>query len=288
MTSVKKIYIDSRFGKGTASRFSIELDQTVETAPDTVCYVTNFSAPVSFPTITAGLNDKVYILEENDRVGYYALGRIVTLPAAVYNASTLAQALQDALNGSGKTLSATYTVTYQGAQNHLLITTSDPDFQYFTLLDDQTLADPLFKRGYWTLTLHAPGPNYDPGNLMSANSLLGVSTTLFDLGRPALRSTWTSSTVDVRTVTALFLHSETLSDFRSIAPNGSRSVIRVIPVTQSWGSLIHDGHTGLSQDCIDVGQRSFKTIEFSIRDIYGSYVDFAGASVSFSLLFAQR
>ena len=82
-----------------------------------MAYITGFSCPVSFLTVTQGSTTRCTGWRRTSReaVGTdfqpdfsTCTARILTLPPAVYNAQTLATALQDALNGAGKTIPATY------------------------------------------------------------------------------------------------------------------------------------------------------------------------------------
>ena len=75
----------------------------------------------------------------------------------MYNAQTLGAALQDALNGAGKVIPATYAVTYVGTQNHLQITltSSDPhDGSCFAPLGDATLTSKFWHDLYLGSLLH--------------------------------------------------------------------------------------------------------------------------------------
>ena len=174
--SVRKIYVDSRFGKGTASRFDYELSETVTCNDGCVAYITGFTCPVSFLSVQKGLNDRVFWLECDFS---YAVGtdfqpdfltvtaRILTLPPAVYNALTLATVLQDALNGAGKVVPGTYAVTYEGTQNHLQVSVSNPsdpqDGSCFAPLGDKPLTDQFWHDQFWkTFFVHSAGMDYSP------------------------------------------------------------------------------------------------------------------------------
>ena len=60
---VRKIYIDTRFKRdkyGSNTNFEIDLPQTVECPPNTVCYVDEIVLPNTITTIQAGVNDRLY------------------------------------------------------------------------------------------------------------------------------------------------------------------------------------------------------------------------------------
>ena len=66
--SVRKIYVDSRFGVGPSHQFTYELAESVTTNEGAVCYVTGFSCPISFLNVTQGVNDHLYLVIEDDDV----------------------------------------------------------------------------------------------------------------------------------------------------------------------------------------------------------------------------
>ena len=298
MASVRKIYVDSRFGRGPAHRFTYELPETVTCNEGCVAYITGFSCPISFLTVTQGVNDKLYWLEAavNEALPLLAVhGRIMTLQPAVYNATSLAMELQRVLNLPDKTLTqATYSCSYEAGQNHLLITATpaDPsDPHFFAPVGDFPLTDRGFHDFTWpALTQYDASLNYDYTNPTTANSLLGITTNVQPGGgglEPVFAGSYQTTTVDVRTVSAIYLHSENLGVYNTIGPNGTHSIIHRIPIRDAYGSVIHDQHSGLIDDVVDCSQQSFRTLQFSIRDACGNLVDLQGGYVTFSILFAQ-
>ena len=93
--------------------------------------------------------------------------------------------------------------------------------------------------------------------------------------------------MDIRGVTALFLCSETLSQYDVLGPSGNKSIIKRIPIVEPAGSVVWDTHTGLLTDCVHCGGQSFRQLQFSVRDAYNNLVDIKG-SVSFSIVFARE
>ena len=60
---VRKIYVDTRYKRdkyGSNTSFEIELPQTVECPPNTVCYVDEIVLPNTTTTIQTGINDRLY------------------------------------------------------------------------------------------------------------------------------------------------------------------------------------------------------------------------------------
>ena len=58
----------------------------------------------------------------------------------------------------------------------------------------------------------------------------------------------TTGTVDVRNVHVLYIHSNALSNFSSIGPAGSRTVLARLPVTNLSGSVLFKQHSGNQHD----------------------------------------
>ena len=89
-------------------------------------------------------------------------------------------------------------------------------------------------------------------------------------------------------VGSLYLHSDLTSS--TIAPNGSRTVLRRIPITVDFGSVLHDPDYYAPEDSwITLGKRTLKRMRFSLRDIHGQEIEFASNTPwSFSLCFARK
>ena len=64
------------------------------------------------------------------------------------------------------------------------------------------------------------------------------------------------------------------------------SVRKKVPVSSSFGYLIMDSVVA-PHDKIDVSRQLIKTVEFSLRDVYGSIINLHGAAISFSLVFVS-
>jgi len=65
---------------------------------------------------------------------------------------------------------------------------------------------------------------------------------------------------------------------------GENTIIKKVPVSSSFGYLII-GSVVAPHDKIDVSRQLIKTVEFSLRDVYGSIINLHGAAISFSLVF---
>ena len=112
---------------------------------------------------------------------------------------------------------------------------------------------------------------------MSANEVLGVLT-------PQQGTSVKTSLVDLRRYHNIYLSSPTLSSYSTLGPRGENNIIKKVPVTSDYGSMIFDSVVA-SHDWTAVSKILLKTLEFRLSDAYGRTIDFHGIPVSFCLLF---
>ena len=80
------------------------------------------------------------------------------------------------------------------------------------------------------------------------------------------------------------MHCPNLGHFNSIGVRGENYIIKKIPVSSSFGYLILDSVVS-PHDKMDVSRQNVKTIQITLKDVYGTVINLHGASVSFSLVF---
>ena len=116
---------------------------------------------------------------------------------------------------------------------------------------------------------------------------VGLLTTLAADGTG---TTWpkayTSGEIDVRNLHSVHIHSNALSNFSSLGPKGSRSVIARNPVTGLSGSVLYKQHSANLHDIIDCSGKMLRLLDFSVRNSHNQLVDLHGGSLSFELIFA--
>ena len=61
-------------------------------------------------------------------------------------------------------------------------------------------------------------------------------------------------------------------------------MVKQVTVSSSFGYLIIDS-VAAPHDEIDVSRQCVNTVQFSLRDAYGTAIDLHGAAISFSLVF---
>ena len=99
---------------------------------------------------------------------------------------------------------------------------------------------------------------------------------------------WTSSYLNLAPFRYIFISSPTLSDYRYSAPNTySSSIIKKVLVNQQLGGIINDAGSSLSEDYLDVGNKTLKRLHFRITDERGTPLNLYGISVQFALLFSN-
>ena len=77
--AVRKLFVDSRFlALGDSSSFEYELPEVLELPKDTVAFVAEFTTVVSWDTVSASRNNKLYVIEQVGQV-YHA--RVVVVPS---------------------------------------------------------------------------------------------------------------------------------------------------------------------------------------------------------------
>ena len=115
---------------------------------------------------------------------------------------------------------------------------------------------------------------------MSANEVLGNVT-------PQIGVTVKTSLVDLRRYHNVYLYSPTLSSYSTLGPRGENNIIKKVPITSDYGSMIFDSVVA-SHDWVNVSKILLKTLEFRLSDAYGRTIDMRGMPISSSLVFMQQ
>ena len=124
----------------------------------------------------------------------------------------------------------------------------------------------------------------DNNNIQYINGVLRNSNSItVNLETEYYRS-YESGFIDLLNVHNVYLHCPNLGHFNSIGVRGENTIIKKVPVSSSFGYLIIDSVVA-PHDKIDVSRQLIKTIQFSLRDVYGSVINLHGAAISFSLVF---
>ncbi len=121
------------------------------------------------------------------------------------------------------------------------------------------------------------GPNFDHNNLQSANGIITNVT-------PQYAQNILTGIVDLRRYHNIYISSSNLSSFTTLGPLGQNNIIKKVPITSDYGSVIYDNVVA-NHDWFNVSKLLLKTLEFRLSDAYGNTIDLKGTSISFSLIF---
>ena len=133
MLPIKKIYIDSRFRSNDSAShtdFKIDLPTSIYLPDNTGLFITDICIPMSWYTIDASRNNKLYFAVKVNATDEVLLQG--TIAPGNYNIASLAEAISTALNNSGNTSIGTFTVTTHINQNKIDITNSTRMFRILT------------------------------------------------------------------------------------------------------------------------------------------------------------
>ena len=262
--SIRKIYVDSRFKTADSysdAQFKFELKESVQLPDKCVCFVDDLVIPHSWYNVEE--NSKYLYVRRYQDLSNTTTDHIIALEVQNHTFDSLKNALQASLDAAFG--SNVFTVTKNDRSGIITVTIeAQSDCKIFT---DAELQGNII----WY------GASYDSSNLMSANEVLGVLT-------PQIGVTVKTSLVDLRRYHNVYLSSPTLSSYSTLGPRGENNIIKKVPVTSDYGSMIFDSVVA-SHDWVNVSKRLLKTLEFRLSDAYGRTIDFHGIPVSFSLIF---
>ena len=125
----------------------------------------------------------------------------------------------------------------------------------------------------------------DNNNLQSISGVLRNTNSITVNLEPEYYKSYESGFIDLLNVHNVYLHCPNLGYFNSIGVRGENTIIKKVPVSSPFGYLIIDSVVA-PHGKIDVSRQPIKTIQFSLRDVYGSIINLHGAAISFSLVFA--
>ena len=268
-----KVYVDSEQrlpSSNSSSDFIIELNEVLETMPNTVMYVTEEIIPQSYYTTPEGFYQYVYLILYNTSDLSIVRYVKVDLTNQVYFAAQLSGSIVTLLNTATNDIQADlFTYNYDSDQRRLNITISNSAYSFKIPTDKELKAVPWDGQ---TLT--------DP---MSINKLIGN----YEEKAPT-SATWSSGLFNLNPFNSIYILSPELSDFHYSAPDGySNSIIKKVNLMFNVGGVTVNSSAPLLNDYIDVSNRSLKRLRFRITDARGKVINLHQQPVSFSLLFVN-
>ena len=210
-----KVYVDSQKRlpqSESSSDFIMQMNENLETNPNTVMYVMDEVIPQSYYTTPEGFYQFVYVIVYNTSDGSVQAYLKVDLKNQVFFASQLVGRISNLLSQEAvnQGLPADlFTSSYDSDQRRMILNITDNGYN-FKLPTDKELQESSIWNGN---ILEDP---------MSVNNLIGNYE-----AKVATNNTWTSGLLNLNPFNALYIVCTELSDFHYSAPDGySNSIIK--------------------------------------------------------------
>jgi hypothetical protein len=223
---------------------------------------------------------------------------VLTLDSGVYTATSLATLIQtkiDTVTGTGNffvgnnTSKNTISISTGGLYTKFYILTDSDlatrvsgtwNLQYFTNTAGQVVHNPHYNSTY----------NYELNNTMSCNDVLNNNdgfSPVYTIPSISPGGSYISNFLNLSLVRNLYISSPNLGSYSTLGARGESNILKKVPVTSSYGSMIIDTATS-NHDFLDCSDQCLSTIEFNIRDVMGNIIPLHGSNVSFSIVFAAH
>ena len=271
-----KVYVDSQKRlpqSESSSDFIIQMNENLETHPNTVMYVMDEVIPQSYYTTPEGFYQFMYVIIYNTSGGSVQAYLKIDLKNQVFFASQLVGRISNLLSQEAVSQSLPsnlFTSSYDSDQRRMILNITDNAYSFKVPTDKE-----LQESTIWSGNILE-----DP---MSVNNLIGN----YESTVPT-NTTWTSGLMNLNPFNSLYIVCTELSDFHYSAPDGySNSIIKKTNMMFNVGGITINQSAPLINDWIDVSNRSLKRLRFRITDSRGKTVDLHNQPVSFTLLFVN-
>ena len=271
-----KVYVDSQRRlpqSESSSDFIMQMNENLETHPNTVMYVMDEVIPQSYYTTPEGFYQFVYVIVYNTSDGSVQAYLKIDLKNQVFCASQLVGRISNLLSQEAvnQGLPADlFTSSYDSDQRRMILNITDNGYN-FKLPTDKELQESSIWNGN---ILEDP---------MSVNNLIGNYE-----AKVATNNTWQGNLMNLNPFNSLYIVCTELSDFHYSAPDGySKSIIKKVNMMFNVGGITVNTSATLVNDWIDVSNRSLKRLRFRITDSRGKTIDLHNQPVSFTLLFVN-
>ena len=271
-----KVYVDSQKRlpqSESSSDFIIQMNENLETHPNTVMYVMDEVIPQSYYTTPEGFYQFMYVIIYTTSGGSVQAYLKIDLKNQVFFASQLVGRISNLLSQEAVSQSLPsnlFTSSYDSDQRRMILNITDNAYSLKVPTDKE-----LQESTIWSGNILE-----DP---MSVNNLIGN----FESTVPT-NTTWTSGLMNLNPFNSLYIVCTELSDFHYSAPDGySNSIIKKTNMMFNVGGITINQSAPLINDWIDVSNRSLKRLRFRITDSRGKTVDLHNQPVSFTLIFVN-
>ena len=268
-----KVYVDSQKRlpqSESSSDFIMQMNENLETHPNTVMYVMDEVIPQSYYTTPEGFYQFMYVIIYNSGDGSVQAYLKIGLKNQVFFASQLVGRISNLLSQEAvnQGLPADlFTSSYDSDQRRMILNITDNTYSFKIPTDKE-----LQESSIWNGNILE-----DP---MSVNNLIGNYE-----AKVATNNTWTSSLMNLNPFNSLYIVCTELSDFHYSAPDGySNSIIKKTNMMFNVGGITVSTSPPLVNDWIDVSNRSLKRLRFRITDSRGKTVNLHNAPVSFTFV----
>jgi hypothetical protein len=256
MLPIKKLYVDSRFKSSDSesdSSFKVDLPTTLLMPQNTVFYIDDVSIPVSWYTVGAGRNNKLYYRIDG-------VARMAELDEGKYDLITLSNRILDALK---EFYVGIFTVEPDINTNRFKIKSSTTS-PFEILTDAQALAAGFSQP------------------LQSINNVLrNTVPSVHDMDNE-----FVSNYLDFLPIRNLYIVSPNLGNYNTMSVSGERGIIKKVPVTANYNEMIFD-QVVLGNDYLDCSRQTLSRLEFQLKDVFGNVVELNGNHWSFSIVFSH-
>ena len=274
-----KVLVDSQERlpqSNSSSDFIIELNEVLETFPNTVMYVTDEVIPQSYYTTPEGFYQYFYLILYKTSDGSIERFCKIDVKNQVFFASQLIANIITQLNALTSDIQAVFTSSYDSDQRNTTITITLNTFSFKIPTDEE-----LKGMEWHSSTLG--DPSYIIDEPMSIIKLIGN----YEI-KAMTNSSWTSGLFNLNPINSVYIICSEFSDYHYSAPSSySNAIIKRINMMYNVGGVTVSSSPPLMNDFIDVSNRSFKRLRFRITDAQGKTIDFHNAPISFSLLFVN-
>ena len=270
---IRKVYVDSRFRtEGTNSDFTLDLKQNIETQQNTVAFLDDVTIPHTWYSVAEN-NRYLYLAERAGTSTYVYTVRRLDIPQKNYNIDNYKDALESALNSNLPTnIPATYAIA-KNLQTHTL-TIAAPSTSVFHFLSDKEIEI----NNSVHLAIFKASPQSGNNVIRNFDSNMGTNAANY-----TYIDVYTTGWLDFLNVHDVYIYSS-LVKMDSLGPNNQTGILAKCPVSQSYGSTIHE-RLQSEHDYAEVGATSISQIKLSIRDAHSNLINLNGSSWSATIIF---
>ena len=287
---VNKLYIDSQFktaDSASDSQFKVQLPITLDFPEHTFFVMDDINIPHTWQTIEKDINDHIYFL----------LYDMTTLPINT-NPIEL-YIVVDPGNYTGPQLNTAIGAQWGNARD-----ASNPGVT-FSL---STIMTSIYYYPTNTISFHILGPGV---GRITWEAKVATDYELTQTGRsfarqsistiPSMNDVFRNYGISKRfdqlndyytgflnlvLCSDVYLSSPNLGTFDTLTATGEQGVIKKIPITGDYGTMILDKVTSV-YDQLECSRVTLTTLEFALKDAKGRYIPLHGATISFTIIFMQ-